>query len=375
MFRRVLPIVRKEFIQILRDPRTLVMVLLLPPVQVMLLGYAVNTDVKHIPTVVADQAQDVHSRGLVSSLTSTEYFEVVGYVDGPGEARASIDRGEAKAGLVIPPDFSTRMLSQRTGDVQMLIDGSDPNVAQTGLFAANAIIQVGAAQQLGAMASRAGLSLPPATIELRPTVLYNPDLRSVNFMIPGLIGLVLQFQSLVLTAFAIVRERERGTLEQLIVSPVRPWELMLGKIAPFVLISFWNVGIATAFGLLWFKVEFNGSFVLLLTLSLLFLLGSLGLGLLVSTVSRTQTQALQMSMFILMPAIMLSGMIFPIENMPTLLRLVSYCVPLTYFLRILRGIALKGIGVEYLWNEVALLAVFGTVVFLLSANRFRKTLT
>ncbi|MCL4467269.1 MAG: ABC transporter permease [Chloroflexi bacterium] len=369
MFDRILPIIRKEFIQIVREPRTLAMVLLLTPMQVLLLGYAANTDVKHIRTVVADESRDQSSRNLVRSFTTTEYFDVVGYVDGAEQVRDMIDRGDAKAGVVIPPDFARDMATSRTGQVQVLIDGSDPNVASTALFAANALAQAAASQ-----AQRAGLAIPPPAIELRPQVLYNPDMRSVNFMIPGLIGLVLQFQSLILTAFAVVRERERGTLEQLIVSPVKPWELLLGKITPFVLISFWNVGVATTLGLLWFHIEFNGSLLLLLALSVVFLVGSLGLGLLVSTVSHTQTQAIQMSMFILLPAIMLSGMIFPLENMPALLRAISYLLPLTYFLRILRGIALKGLGIEYLWSEVALLAVFGLVVFLISARRFQKTL-
>lgn len=374
MFDRILPIIRKEFIQIVREPRTLAMVLLLTPMQVLLLGYAANTDVKHIRTVVADESRDQSSRNLVRSFTTTEYFDVVGYVDGAEQVRDMIDRGDAKAGVVIPPDFARDMATSRTGQVQVLIDGSDPNVASTALFAANALAQAAASQDLTSQAQRAGLAIPPPAIELRPQVLYNPDMRSVNFMIPGLIGLVLQFQSLILTAFAVVRERERGTLEQLIVSPVKPWELLLGKITPFVLISFWNVGVATTLGLLWFHIEFNGSLLLLLALSVVFLVGSLGLGLLVSTVSHTQTQAIQMSMFILLPAIMLSGMIFPLENMPALLRAISYLLPLTYFLRILRGIALKGLGIEYLWSEVALLAVFGLVVFLISARRFQKTL-
>ena len=375
MFERILAIMRKEFIQILRDPRTLAMVLLLPPMQVLLLGYAANTDVKHITTAVADQSRDQTSRSLVRSLATTEYFDVVAYVDGAEAVRQQIDRGAVKVGIIIPPNFAEEVATRRTGTVQVLIDGSDPNVAQTAFFAASAVVQAAASKTMAALADSAGLSLPPPAIELRPSVLYNPDMRSVNFMIPGLIGLVLQFQSLILTAFAIVRERERGTMEQLIVSPVRSWELMLGKIMPFVLISFWNVGVATSFGLFWFRVDFNGSYLLLLALSVVFLIGSLGLGLLVSTVSRTQAQAMQTSIFILLPAIMLSGMIFPLENMPAPLRAVSYLLPLTYFLRILRGIALKGLGMEYLWSEVALLAVFGVVVFLISARRFQKTLT
>lgn len=375
MFSRVWPIIRKEFIQILRDPRTLAMVLMVAPMQVLLLGYAVNTDVKHIPLVVADQANDQQSRTLVRMLTTTQYFDVVATAGGQEEVRTAIDRGQAKAGLIIPPDFTERVQSRTTGQVQMLIDGSDPQVAQTGLLAANSIMQAGMATQIQSAAGSLGLAIPSAPVEFRPTVLYNPDLRSVNFMIPGLIGVVLMFQSLFLTAFAIVREREQGTMEQLIVSPLRPWELMLGKITPFVIMSFWNVGVAIAVGVLWFRIDFNGSYALLLALSVVFLLGSLGQGLLISTVATSQIQAMQMAAVALVPSIFLSGMLFPLENMPWFLQGVSYLVPLTYFIHILRGIALKGLGVDYLWNDVILLAIFGLLVFTLSVIRFRKSLT
>lgn len=375
MFERVWPVIRKEFIQIRRDPRTLAMVLMVAPIQVLLLGYAVNTDVKHIPLVVADQAHDQESRALVRMLTTTQYFDFVATASGQDEVRLAIDRGEAKAGLVIPPDFAERVRSGRSGQVQMLIDGSDPQIAQTGLLAANSIVQAATASELRATAARMGLSVPPVAVEFRPTVLYNPDLRSVNFMIPGLIGVVMMFQSLFLTAFAVVREREQGTMEQLIVSPLRPWELMAGKMTPYVIMSFWNVGVAIAVGVLWFRIDFNGSYALLLALSVVFLLGSLGQGLLISTVATSQMQAIQFAVVAMVPSIFLSGMLFPLENMPWLLRGVSYLVPLTYFINILRGIALKGLGVEYLWNNVILLAIFGLLVFTLSVVRFRKSLT
>lgn len=376
MFDRVVAVIRKEFIQIVRDPRTLAIVLLMPPLQIVLLGYAVNSDVKHIRTVVVDGARDDASRSIIEAFTITEYFDVVGYLDGIKEAYEVVDRGGAKVAFVIPPRFGADLRSGKVGVIQVIIDGSDPNISQTALFAANAIAQARGADLLEESIDRVGagrqLRLP---LELRPNVLYNPDMRSINFMIPGLIGMILQFQSLVLTAFAIVRERERGTLEQLIMTPIKPWELMLGKIMPYVLVAFWNVGLACAVGFLWFEVSFAGSLLLMLLLSVLFLIGSLGLGLLISTVSRTQTQAVQTAIFIILPTFLLTGLIFPLENLPRVLYLVSYALPLTYFLRILRGIALKGIGVEYLWNEILLLGVFGLVVFAISASRFRKRLT
>ncbi len=375
MFGRILPVIRKEFIQIIRDPRTLAIVLLMPPMQIVLLGYAVNSDVKHIRTVVVDEARDETSRAIIHAFSSTEYFDIVDYVNGPRVARNVIDRGQAKVAFIIPPTFGADLKANRPTAMQVIIDGSDPSIAQTALFAANAIAQAKASELLATTINQAGasgrLEMP---LELRPDVLYNPDMRSINFMIPGLIGMILQFQSLVLTAFAIVRERERGTLEQLIMTPIRPWELTFGKIAPYVIIAFWNVGIACALGLLWFQVKFAGSFFLLLALSVLFLIGSLGLGMLISTTSRTQTQAMQTAVFAMLPTMLLTGLIFPLENLPRALYILSYFWPLTYFLRILRGIALKGLGIDYLWNEVLLLAAFGIIVFAVSANRFRKKL-
>mgnify|MGYP005840442431 CR=1 FL=1 len=370
MFDRIWPVIRKEFIQIVRDRRTLAIVLLMPPMQILLLGYAVNTDVQHIRTMVVDQARTPAARELVLAFTTTQYFDVVRYGQSPAEARRAIDSGTAKVALIIPHNFSTNLESGQTATAQILIDGSDPNSAQTALFVATAI-----AQSKGIQLLQESVALPlKPPLEIRPNVLYNPDLRSVNFMVPGLIGLVLQFQALILTAFAIVREREQGTLEQLIVTPLKSWELMLGKILPFVLIAFWNVGVACAAGLLWFQVEFAGSFALLLGLSLLFLLGSLGIGLLISTISQTQTQAMQTAMFILMPSFILSGLFFPLENTPPFLYVCGHLIPLTYFLRILRGIVLKGVGLEYLWVEALLLAVFSIVVFAISAIRFQKKL-
>lgn len=372
---RVWAIIRKEFIQIVRDPRTLAIVLVMPVMQLVLLGYAINTVVDHIRTVVADQAMDERSRSFVQALASTTYFDVVRYVDDPREARRAVDRGEAKVALVIPPDFSAKLRAGRPAQVQVLVDGSDPNTAQTALFGADAVARVKSAELLSTGSRGAGaqgeIAMP---IDLRPTVLYNPSLESVNFMIPGLIGMILQMQGFILTAFAIVRERERGTLEQLIVTPIKPWELMLGKILPYVLIAFVNVGVVLAVGLLWFRIGFAGSVTLLLALSLVFLLGSLGVGLFISTISRTQTQAMQTAMFIMLPSFILSGFFFPREAMPPLIGYFSYLIPLTYFLEIIRGIILKGSPLNDLWPQVIPLAAFGLLVFGVSAVRFRKSM-
>jgi ABC-2 type transport system permease protein len=356
---RIGAIVGKEFVQIRRDPRTLAIVLVMPLMQLLLFGYAINTTVDHIATVVLDQSHDAQSRGFLNAFFSTGFFDLVAQTTSLDDVRHALDAGNARVGLVIPPDFSRDLVAGRTPAAQVVVDGSEPNTAQTALLVSSTIAQ-----------ARSG----PARIDLRPVVLYNPSLQSVNFMIPGLLGLIMQFQTLLLTAFAVVRERERGTLEQLVVTPIKSWELMLGKILPFVLIALANVCVASALGVFWFRVEFAGSFAVLLGLSTLFLLSSLGLGLLVSTISRTQTQAMQVALFIMLPSIILSGFVFPRENMPHPVQELGLLIPLTYFLRILRGIILKGVGVEVLWPEVLALAIFGALVFGLSARRFRKTL-
>jgi ABC-2 type transport system permease protein len=367
MVSRVWAIVRKELIQIRRDPRTLAIVVVMPVMQLVLFGYAINTSVEHIPMVVFDEARDGQSRGFQQALFTTGYFDLAGEVSSLDAVQGAIDSGQAKVGLVLPPRFSRDLLSGQPGQAQLLIDGSDPNTAQTALLVAGLIAQARSVELASARA-------PAPAIDLRPVVLYNPSMQSVNFMVPGLLGLILQFQTLILTAFAVVRERERGTLEQLIVTPIKPWELMLGKILPYVALAFVSVFLATAVGVYWFRVEFAGSFPLLIGLAAIFVLSSLGIGLLVSTVSRTQTQAMQIALFIMLPSILLSGFMFAREAMPPVIRELGLLIPLTYFLRILRGIFLKGVGLEVLWTDALPLALFGLAVFALSSLRFQKSL-
>jgi ABC-2 type transport system permease protein len=359
MLARIWSIVVKELIQIRRDPRTLAIVLALPVMQLTLFGYAINTTVDHIATVVLDQARDAQSRGFIASFFNTGFFDLVRQAASVEDVRQTIDAGTARVGIILPPEFSHDVIAGRGAKAQILVDGSDPNTAQTALLVSSTLASRGAQTQ---------------TVDLRPVVLYNPSMQSINFMIPGLLGLIMQFQTLLLTAFAVVRERERGTLEQLVVTPIKPWELMAGKILPYIFIGFANMLFASAIGRFWFGVEFAGSFPLLLGLAGLFVLSSLGLGLLVSTVSQTQTQAMQLALFIMLPSIILSGFVFARENMPHPIRELGLLIPLTYFLQILRGVILKGVGVEVLWPQVLALLVFGVAVFGLSASRFRKTL-
>jgi len=375
MLSRISSIIRKEFIHVLRDPRTLAIVLAMPALQLVLFGYAINTVVDHLPVIVLDEAGDPRSRAFVAAFENSGYFDLRDVASSREEVRQAVDSGRAKVGLVIPADFGLQVLRREPAMAQLVVDGSDPNVAQTAIFAAGMVAQVQSADTLANALARQGLATSGgATIELRPVVLYNPSMLSVTFMIPGLIGLILQFQTLILTAFAIVREREKGTLEQLVVTPIKPWELMAGKLLPYVATAFLAVAVALGVGRFWFGVEVQGSLLLLVALSTLFLLSSLGVGLLISTVSQTQTQAMQLALFVMLPSVLLSGFMFPREGMPWIIQQVGLAIPLTYFLQILRGIILKGVGVEVLFGNVLPLAMFGVVVFALSATRFNKRL-
>jgi len=373
--RNVLTITRKEFIHIVRDPKALSLVLVMPVTLLLLLGYAVAVEIEDIPTVVYDQDQSNESRRVLERFWNTRYFAYQGSASSSEEIIELIDGGQARVGLIIPPGFATSVDAGKPATMQVIIDGSDPSVAQTALFVAETVGQVASVEvmttKLSSLMAGGELRTP---IEVRPRLLYNPDMKKINFMIPGLIGAILQVQTLLLTAFAIVREREQGTLEQLLVSPIRSWELMAGKIIPFVLVAFLNVLIALLIGSFWFQVPVSGSVMLLLGLSLIFLLCSLGLGILISTVSSTQLQALHLSSFIMLPAFILSGFIVPRENMPLVAYYAGYLVPLTYFLTILRGIVLKGVGLAYLWKQVLPLTLFSVSVFGLSVVTFHKRL-
>ncbi len=373
--RNVLTITRKEFIHIVRDPKALSLVLVMPVTLLLLLGYAVAVEIEDIPTVVYDQDKSNESRRVLERFWNTRYFAYQGSASSSEEIIELIDGGQARVGLIIPPGFATSVDAGKPATMQVIIDGSDPSVAQTALFVAETVGQVASVEvmttKLSSLMAGGELRTP---IEVRPRLLYNPDMKKINFMIPGLIGAILQVQTLLLTAFAIVREREQGTLEQLLVSPIRSWELMAGKIIPFVLVAFLNVLIALLIGSFWFQVPVSGSVMLLLGLSLIFLLCSLGLGILISTVSSTQLQALHLSSFIMLPAFILSGFIVPRENMPLVAYYAGYLVPLTYFLTILRGIVLKGVGLAYLWKQVLPLALFSVSVFGLSVVTFHERL-
>jgi ABC-2 type transport system permease protein len=372
---RVLSIVRKEFIQIVRDPRTLGMTFVLPVIMMLLLGYAATTDVRELPLAVADQDHSPQSRALLDAFDATDYFSIAYAVDSATDIRALIDAGNARTGIVIPPGFGDRVAGGRPSQVAFFIDGSDPSVAGTALQAATLIGQARSielvTERLAGRGQAGLLSLP---VEVRTQVWYNPDLVSSHFMVPALIGVILLFLSGVLTSTAIVRERERGTMEQLIVTPIRPWELVVGKLTPYVIIAFWDTIEVLVIGTVVFNVPIAGSLPLLLLLTGLFLVTTLGIGLLISTVAATQQEAMMTAIFFLLPNIFLSGFFFPLAAMPVVLQWISYALPLRYFLEIVRGIVLKGIGLEALWPNVVALVIFGILIMGVASARFRKRL-
>jgi ABC-2 type transport system permease protein len=372
---RLASLIRKEFIQIARDPRTLYIVIAIPVVQLFLLGYTATTDVRNVPLAVFDQCRSPDSRMLLDAFRAADYFRLAFDVDSEEQLRRLIDDGEARAGLVIPPDFSASLLAGDTAHLAFVLDGSDPNVASTSLAAAQLIGQSYSTAITFDRIERRGLSgaIQPA-LEVRAQVWYNPDLVSAYFMVPALIGMILQLTTSMLTATAIVRERERGTIEQLIVTPIRPSELIVGKITPYVLIAFFDTIEILVVGTLWFHVPIRGSLGLLLALSGLFLVSSLGIGLVVSTVARTQQEAMMLTWFTLLPTIFLSGFFFPLAAMPPFLRGLSYFIPLRYYLTVIRSVLLKGVGMSSLGMEITALAAFGVVTMTAAALRFRKRL-
>lgn len=372
---RILAIMRKEFLHIRRDPRTLAIVLILPIFQLVVFGYAVTSDIKHLPMAVFDQDRSAASRALIDAYRASAYFDLDFSVQTDRELAYLIDSGRARVGLTIPPGYVDRLARRERAEVSMIIDGSDPTVANAALASAAAIGQAHGATVAESLLRQGGVTLSARPgVDVQTRVWYNPNMISANYMVPALIGLILQTLTALLTALAIVREREHGTLEGLIVTPIRAPELMLGKIVPYVLVAFMAMLEILVVGTLWFKVPINGSILLLVTLAALFLLSALGIGLLVSTVTHTQQEAMMLAFFTILPSVFLSGFMFPISAMPKVLQWLSKVVPLTYFLVIDRGIVLKGNSIDILLPQVLALAAFGAAILTLAVVQFRKRL-
>ena len=364
------PMLWKEFIQMRRDRLTFGMVTLFPAIQLLLFGYAIQTDVRNLPTVVLDDSRTSESRLLVQTLANTDVFRVVGDVADRAALLNEIESGRARAALVIPPEYARQIAAGATARAQLIVDAADPQSSAAALSGAQLAAQ---ARGVAITAARIGGPLePPVDLRVRPW--YNPAQRSAVFIVPGVIGVLLTITMTLITSTAIVRERERGTLEQLIVTPIDKTSLMLGKLVPFVLVGYLQMSVVLGLGWLIFDIPLRGSLVLLYLLTSAFIVASLGVGLLISTLARSQSQAMQMSFFFMLPNILLSGYIFPREAMPEPAQWVGLLLPLTYFLQILRGILLKGIGIEHAWQNALWLAGFAAVLLAISVRRFSKTI-
>ncbi len=375
MSTRLFSIIRKEFIQIIRDPRTLVLILVLPVMQLFLMGYAATNDVRNVPLAIYDQDRGPSARALLDAYRAADYFHLAFDVDSEDEVRNLIDQGQARAGLIIPPGYSDSILGGDTAQVAFILDGSDPTVASTSLSAAQLIGQsLGVALMVERLESRGQSGPLSQPIDVRTQVWYNPDLISAHFMVPGVIGMILYALTSILTATAVVRERERGTIEQLIVTPIRSWELIIGKILPYVLLALLNTLEVIAIGAWWFKVPVRSPLSVIMLVSGLFLLTGLGIGLLASTVANNQQEAMLIVWMTLLPSIFLSGFFFPLEAMPKVLQWISALIPLRYYLVIIRSLMIKGVGINALYGEIFALFIFGLGIMTIAALRFRKRL-
>jgi len=365
---RLRELMRKEFRQTLRDPRAKRLVFVAPVIQLLLFGYAVNTDVRNAQTFVVDHDHTAVSRELLATFTASGYFRITAYGERPAEIVNALDHGDAIVGLEIPRGFAADLAAGRQANVQVLVDGTSSNTATVAQGYATLIIQRFGMDRQRSAKGEAGIG-----VDFRARAWYNPNLSSRVYNVPGVIGTIMMMMGLLLTSLAVVREREIGTLEQLMVSPLSPAELILGKTLPVVAIAFIQLTLITSVALLWFHIPLRGSFVLLIGASLLYILSGLGLGLFISTVSNTQQEAFMSMFFIFMPFIILSGFMYPVENMPVAFRYLSLLNPIRHYLVVVRGIFLKGAGFTILWPQILALAVMGTAILLFATTRFRKT--
>jgi ABC-2 type transport system permease protein len=371
----LLAILWKEFVQLRRDPRLFPVIFLSPVLQLLLLGYAADLDVKHIPSVICDMDRSAASRNFLDGFVNSGYFTVKARVERMDEIDGYLDNGAAAMAFVIPPEFGDRMAGGKEASVMIIADGAESQSATIGVNYATMIIgRYSQGIVLNAFERLKGRGIRPVTVNPEVRVWYNPELRSRNFMVPGVLGLILMIMTTSLASIGIVREKETGTLEQLIVTPIRPAQLILGKLLPFVLIGFIEAAFVVAVAKWWFLVPVRGSVPLLFALCLAFMLNTLGIGLFISTISRTQQQAMFTSMFFILPQILLSGFVFPIENMPKFFQYVTHIVPIRYFFVIIRGIMLRGAGWPELWDQAGSLLMLGTLLLGLSVARFRKKL-
>jgi ABC-2 type transport system permease protein len=368
---RIREMVRKEFIQLFRDKRSRPILIIAPLVQLLVFGYVVNYDIKDIRVALIDHARTRESRVMIDSFTASKIFTITHLPATPREMEELLLAGKVDLGIKIPPDFSDRIRHGQTADVQILVDGGMSNMASVRIsYTATVLDQLNTAL----IKELTGREIKYGKIDGRIRTWYNPNLDSQNFFVPGIVAFVVMLIALLMTSIAIIKEREQGTMEQLIVTPLKPIELIIGKTIPYTIIAIAQMVIVMLFALFWFDVPLAGSVPALFFATCLFLLSTLGVGLFISTVSKTQQQAMMTTFFFILPFFMLSGFVFPIANMPVIVQWLTYLNPLRYFLVIIRGIFLKGVGLGILWPQYAALAVLGIAVFAGAVGRFHKRL-
>jgi ABC-2 type transport system permease protein len=371
----VLSIVWKEFLQLRRDPRLFPVLFISPVLQLLLLGYAANLDVRNIPSIICDQDRSASSREFLDKFVNSGYFSIKARVERLEEIDHYLDDGEAAMAFVVPRGFGDKLAAAKPAPVMIIADGAE---SQTATIGVNYATMIAGRYAQGLILDRferiKGAGARPVLVNAEVRVWYNPELRSRNFMVPGVLGLILMIMTISLASIGIVREKEAGTMEQLIVTPIRPHQLIIGKLLPFVLIGLIEATFVLAIARGWFGVPIRGGVGLLYVLSLAFMLNTLGIGLFISTISRTQQQAMFTTTFFIMPMMLLGGFVFPIENMPRLFQYVSHAVPTRYFFIIIRGIMLRGAGWPELWDQAASLVGLGALILALSVFRFRKKL-
>ena len=367
--------IKKEFQQFKRDPKMLAMVLVAPILQSIILGYAANLDINNINLIVFNQDQSKLSRDYIDKFTHSGYFSITKSVNSYGEMTSDIAASKALIGIVIPRDFERDIRNNRTSHVQVLVDGSDGNKGSIAFGYTQGVTSSFSQQIALESVERRGIKTSTGSVSPEVRIWYNPELKTRNFMVPSITALILLLTTTLLTSLAVVKEKELGTLEQLIVTPIKPWQMILGKLIPFVILGFATMALVNSIMIFWFGIPIRGSVIFYLFSSFLYILSTLGLGLFISTISKTQQQAMMVSIFgAMMPMIYLSGFAFPIENMPRIIQYITYIIPLRYFITIIRGVILKGLGFAELWREMLMLFFMGTAILFLSSLRFRKRL-
>jgi len=370
--KRIFHIIRKEFIQIRRDKGLMKMIVFTPLIQLLIYGYVVATDIRALPVVVLDQSESEESRRMVERFISSGYFALEGYAASPADVTSQLNSGKSIMAIVIPIDYAKDVRRGVAAKIQLLLDGTNSNTATIALGYANGVVAVENDARLRENFSEKGLRIVQAGIREETRVWFNPSLRAINYMVPGIICVLLMELMVPLTAFSLVRERERGTIEQLTVTPIRATEMLIGKTIPYVLIGLADSSLILAAGTFWFKVPVAGSLTTLLVFSSLFIMVVLGLGILIATLVGTQQQAALTAQFVLVPNMLLSGFMFPIESMPAAMQYFTTILPMRYYLVIVRGIIMKGLGFADLWGQALALGILGLIIFTISWLRFRK---